>query len=153
MDIQQRDLMVLSALRQNSRRTLTQMSKMTKVPISTLHEIIRAKESWKFTVLTDFAQWGYTTKAQVMLKLRTQDKAAARDFLQAHILVNSLYKVNNGYDFMCEVICRNLNDLEEFMDSVDQRFTIKGKEVHHIMEDVKREGFLSHPDIVPVLGA
>ena len=153
MDIAKRDLLILSALRQNSRRTLTQMSKLTKVPISTLHEIIRAKEGWKFTVLTDFAQWGYTTKAQVLLKLRKEDKNAARGFLQAHILVNSLYKVNNGYDFMCEVICRNLNDLEDFLDAVDERFKIKGKEIHHIMEDVKREGFLSHPDIAQALGA
>ena len=142
-------MLILSHLRQNARRTLTHMSRHTRVPISTLHEIIKSKKDWRYTVLTDFAQLGFQIKAQVYLKVKKDQKLRLREHLKASFDVNSLYKVNNGYDFMCEVICKDLNCLESFLEIVDDKFTVKSREVHHIMEDIKKESFLAFPELLP----
>jgi len=144
-----RDMLVLSHLRQNARRSLTQMSRYTRVPISTLHEIIKSKKNWRYTVLTDFAQLGFQIKAHVYLKVRKDQKARLRDHLKASFDVNSLYKVNNGYDFVCEVVCKDLNSLEAFLEVVDDKFTVKSKDVHHVMEEIKKETFLAFPELLP----
>lgn len=146
-----RDMMVLCHLRQNARRTLTQMSRYTRVPISTLHEIIKAKKQWRYTVLTDFSQMGYQIKAQVYFKVKKDKRQELKEHLRTHFAVNSLYKVNNGFDFMCEVVSKDLNDLEEFMESVEDRYPIKGKSVHHVMESIKQEGFLAHPELLQMM--
>jgi DNA-binding Lrp family transcriptional regulator len=144
-----RDMLVLSHLRQNARRTLTQMSRFTRVPISTLHEIIKSKKDWRYTVITDFAQLGFQIKAQVYLKVRKDQKNDLRSHLKGSFCVNSLYKVNNGYDFMCEVVCKDLNSLESFLETVDDKFTVKSKDIHHVMEDIKKEAFMACPDLLP----
>lgn len=142
----QRELNVLSRLRGNSRTSLTLLSRATHVPISTLHEFIKKKSDWKYTVLPKFEDWGYCTKAHLYLKVKKEEKEQARFHLISHPNVNSLYKVNNGFDFLCEVIFTNLNELESFLENIDERYTVKAKQVNHIMADLKREEFLTKTD-------
>ena len=57
--------------------------------------------------------------------------------------VNCLYKINNGFDFMAETIFRSMNELEEFLESLDQRFKLVSKQVYFIIEEIAREQFLT----------
>ena len=60
--------------------------------------------------------------------------------------MNSLYKVNNGYDFLSEVYFQKLYDLEEFLENMQESCSAKA-EVHHIMKDLKREEFMADPEV------
>jgi len=95
---------------------------------------------------------GFMTKAQVLIKAKTKDRQKIREYLQKHHHVNSLVKINNGYDFMVELVFRHVQDLEAFMEVLDDRFTIK-KQVHYILNDIRKEGFLSDPSLIDTVTA
>jgi hypothetical protein len=65
--------------------------------------------------------------------------------------VNSVYKINNGFHFLAECIFRDVKELEEFVDQIDERFSVRSKEVHYIIDDIKRESFLSQPDLIDLV--
>ena len=55
-----------------------------------------------------------------------------------------MYKINNKYDFLVEAVFRNLQEL-------DEKFKIEQKDSYHIIDDIKREGFLSDQKTVELL--
>jgi hypothetical protein len=70
--------------------------------------------------------------------------------LEKDINVNSIYRINNGYDFMIEAIFRNMQELELFMDKLET-LGIQSKQEFYILEDVKKEGFISEPELAGIL--
>jgi len=69
--IQQRDLKILSALRTNARVKLSDISKATRVPISTIWDRLREYEGKVIRghiTLLDFSRLGFATRAQVLIK-------------------------------------------------------------------------------------
>ena len=146
------DFLFLTLLRQNSRQTLTNISKKTKIPISTLYEKLKNHEKsfiLKHTTLIDFNKLGYHCKAKIMLSLPKDDRDRIRGFLKEHSQVNSLFKINNGYDFLAEGVFENVKDLEDFIEELEEKFNIRDKKVFYVIEDVKRESFLARPEILP----
>lgn len=76
--------------------------------------------------------------------MEAEQRKEMKKYLLTHPNLNSLYKINNGYDYMVEMICKSLHDLETISDTLDQKFTITKKEVHYIIEDIAREEFFSN---------
>ena len=65
-------LQFLSCLRDNSREKLTEISKKTHIPISTLFDMLKEMQGniiTKHTVLLNFHGLGYQAHAQVFLKV------------------------------------------------------------------------------------
>ena len=117
-----KDLKIISHLRQNARMPLTKMSKKTQIPVSTIFDRLKLNEDnliIKHTSLLDFSKLGYNTRANIMLTVDREDKEALKEFLINNQSVNSVYKVNNGFDFMVEGIFKQIKDMEEFMESVE----------------------------------
>jgi len=56
--------------------------------------------------------------------------------------INTIYKVNNGYDFMFEGIFRDMRHMENFMDLIESKFKVLDQKSVYILEDLKREAFL-----------
>lgn len=149
--MKQRDLVLLASLRQNARETLTRMSKKTKIPVSTIFDRLRYYEEnliKKHTAIIDFARLGFSTRVTITFKVHKDDRGNLRDYLMKNHNVNSVYKINNGYDFLVEGIFQSIKELEEFMEYIEETFSIKGKQVYYIIEDLKREEFLSDPEFV-----
>ena len=146
-----KDLVILTNLRQNARMPLTTMSKKTNIPVSTLFDRLKMNETSliiKHTSLLDFAKLGYMTRANISLKVHRDDKESVKNFLLKHEMVNSLYRINNGFDFMIEGIFKQILDMENFIDSLENKFKIEDKRFFFIIEDLKRESFMSDPDLV-----
>ena len=146
--IQQKDMKILVELRQNARAQLTTISKKTNIPISTIYDRLRNKSDnivKKHVSLINFEKIGFSTQAQICIKSNKKCRYDLRDFLMKHQNVNSLYKINNGYDYMIEAVFRNVKDLEEFLEDLDERFTIKTKQVYYIIDDIVKEKFFSDP--------
>ncbi len=99
---------MLSALRGNARMKLTDLSKVTKIPVSTLFDkIIYFKQKGiikKFSADLDFQSMGFHSRAVILLSTDKKDKSILLNFLRKHPNINNLHKVNNGYDFCMEVI-------------------------------------------------
>ena len=147
----QKDLKIISQLRKDARMPLTKMSKNIHVPVSTIFDRLKAHEEsiiQKNTCLLDFTKLGYNVRANMTLKVEREDKEGLKSFLIKHPSVNSVYKINNGFDFMIEGIFRQIKDLEEFVDYLESKFRIREKNTFFIIEDLKREEFLSDPELI-----
>lgn len=149
----EKELMIMSLLRENARETLTKMSKRSKIPISTIYEKIKIHENdviKKHTCILDFAKLGFNTRAALSIKVPKSKKERLRDYLSKHPNINSVYKINNGYDFWVECIFQSIKDLEDFGENLETDFGIK-KDVYYIIDDIKRESFLSDPDLLKMM--
>jgi len=121
------------------------------VPVSTIFDKLKQYERSfvkKHTTLLDFAELGYLTRANVMLKVALEHREPMKEFLMKNEHVNSLFKVNNGYDFLTELVFKHIKDLEDFLEMLERKYTVKEKTVFYIIEDICREEFMAKPDLV-----
>ncbi len=145
------DLLLIASLRKNARETLTSMSKKVGMPVSTIFDKLKCfqgKQIKKHTSLVDFAKLGFGTRAVMILKARKNERDKLREFLEKCHNINTISRINNGYDFIADVIFRNLKEMEEFGEKIEEKFKIKNKQNFYIIEDIKRETFLSDPEHV-----
>jgi DNA-binding Lrp family transcriptional regulator len=87
----------------------------------------------------------------MLLKAKPDEKTDLGEYLSRTESINSIYKVNNGYDYIVEGIFRNIMELEEFSEKLDKRFSIKSKQIYYVIDEIKREGFLSNPKTAEIL--
>lgn len=141
------DLALICNLRSDARTTLTELSRRTKVPISTVFDKLRNYENrfiLKHTALLDFNKFGFFARAHVILKVGKRQVELVKRYLSEHPNVNCLYKINNGFDFQVELIFRHMNHLEDFLDTLCSKFTIRQKVVYYLLDDIKRESFMTN---------
>ncbi len=140
-----KELLILSQFRKNARENLTTASRKIHVPISTLHDRLKRYEGsiiTKHTALLNFGEIGFHLKVQIILKVNPTQKKAVRDFLTKQPKVNTVYALSNDYDFLFELILKDLFELTEFTEKLET-FHIIDKHEFYIVEDVKREAFLT----------
>jgi hypothetical protein len=41
--------------------------------------------------------------------------------------------------------------MEDFIEILEQRFNIIDKQVHYIVDDIKRESFMDNPDVLKII--
>jgi Lrp/AsnC family leucine-responsive transcriptional regulator len=147
--LSEKDAALLSHLRRNGRETLTNISRLTKIPISTLYDRLKHQEKsiiTKHTSLVDFSKIGYNTRVKIMIKVDRSKRAEVQKRLIAEPSVNSLYKINSGFDFMIDGIYHNVKELEEFLEKMEDSFEIAERQIVYIVEEIKREEFLAIRD-------
>jgi len=133
------------ALREDSRKKLTEISKQTSIPISTLFDVLKEVQGnlvTKNTVLLNFFNLGYHAHAQVFLKVDPEKKEELKKHLTLNPCVNSLYKTNNGWDFMIETVHKNIRELDGFLEQLNQKFNIREQQIHYLIDELKKEGFV-----------
>jgi len=150
-----KDLQIISNLRKNARMSLTNMSKLTNIPISTIFDRLRVHESSiikKHTTLIDFEKLGFNIRANVCVKIDKEKRDEVKWFLVKHQNVNSIFRINNGYDFLFEGIFRHIKDLEDFIEKLEGRFNVKQRQVYYLIEDIKIEEFMADPQLIDMVG-
>ncbi|MDP3918450.1 MAG: Lrp/AsnC family transcriptional regulator [Nanoarchaeota archaeon] len=151
--MKENDQLIISLLREDSRMTLTKMSKKTNIPISTLYERIKNykdKVIKKHTSIVDFNSLGYSARARVLFKIKKNEREALKSFLSNSNYLNELHKINNGFDFMAEFIFKNMQELEEYLDQVGEKFPIEDQQTYYLLDNIKEENFLSKPHLLAV---
>jgi DNA-binding Lrp family transcriptional regulator len=154
--VHKRDLVLLSYLRKNARMGLTAMSRQSRVPVSTIYDRLKCYNGTyvvRNTALLNFSELGFHTRVNILLRTDPKKRDALRDYLSKALYVNSLLKINNGYDFFVDCVFKDLHQLEDFLDRTEKEFTIKAKQVFFVIDDIKRECFLSDPSLVDVITA
>jgi len=148
-----KDFLLLSYFRNNARENLTTISRQTNIPVSTIFDKLHQFEESlikKHTSLFDFKQIGFDVKVNILFKTARENRDAFKDFLMGNFHINSIYRVNNGFDFLIEAIFKDMGELHDFLEEVEA-FKIESKQELFILEDLKREGFLSdavHAEII-----
>lgn len=146
-------LEIIQHLRQNSREKLTQMSRKTSIPVSTIFEYLKSFENdiiKKHTCLIDFKELGFDLRVTMLIQSNQETKQDLQKFLLGHTQVNTVYRINNGYDFFAEVLFRNMNELQVFLDELDTRGIKKRKE-HYVLDEIRKEAFLTDKTHIAVL--
>ncbi len=148
------DLKIIAHLRQDSRRNLTRISKHTLMPVSTIFDRMKKYNKeiiTKSTVLVDFKKLGYDIKVNILVKICQEKREPLKKFLESCLSVNSVYRINNGFDYFIEAIFKDMLHLEQFNDKIDS-LGAELKQVHYILEEIRREEFISQPDLVDMIG-
>lgn len=143
--ISEKDKQILRYLRKNARTKITDIAKETGIPASTIYDRVRINDKKivkKHTTLVDFTKLGFNAKAQIALKVSRKDTYKLYDFLKEHTNVNSLYRVNFGFDFLIEVIFQNMNNVEDFIHEIESKFDIEEKHIFNVIDEIKREAFM-----------
>lgn len=145
-----KDIKIITHLRQDARMPLTKMSKKTHIPVSTIFDRLQSKDIAivKHTSLLNFPKLGYNTIAKITLKVEKEDRQNLKEFLLKHQSINSVCRINNGYDFMVEGIFTGIQEMEEFIEKVENRFRISDTQSFFVLEYLKREAFLSQPQLL-----
>ena len=139
------DYRILSRLRKNSRASVTQISRDIDAPVSTVFDRIKKLEDdyvIKHTSLLNHPCIRYHMR--VSMVLRADKKSELRQFLMNRKEVNSLYLIERG-DLMCECIFRDMKELSEFSEKLDDFDLLDKKEIH-VVEDLKNEEFLTEEE-------
>jgi DNA-binding Lrp family transcriptional regulator len=132
----------LQHLRADARTNLTTISRRTGIPVSTIFDRIKAYEHRfvrRFTALLDFAALGYAVHTSILLKVDPQSREKVKAYLLAHQQVNSLSRINNGYDYAAECVFTSIREAEEFVEGLEMQFLIRDRQVFHIIEELARE--------------
>lgn len=150
--ISKKDLLMIAHLRDDARITLTNLSKKICMPISTCYERLKAFKRTGLirpTILIDFSVLGgYSTRVMIAIKVNREIRDEVEGYLVRHQNVNTVLRVNNGYSFLVESIWKNLTDSEDFIEDLIEKYHIEEKKVFYVIGEIKRESFLSNPDIV-----
>lgn len=143
------DLLIASHLRQDARMKLTDMSRATKIPVSTIFDRIMAYTGngliQKNTSLLNFEKLGYHARALVVFSTGKKNRGKLLEFLKVNDNVNSVFKINNGWDFMAEVIFSEMKEVEDFMEDLEEHVKLSNRKIFYIIEEIKKEEFLSNP--------
>ncbi len=140
--MKKKEQLLLQHLRKNSRKSLTEISKETGVPVSTLFDTLKRLEAnliTKHFSIVDFSKLGYSIKVNFVLS--SKKKKELKAFLVQSQNVNSLSSLINGSDFFAECIFKSLKDMTDFKSQLES-FDISDMKEIFIIEDLKREGAL-----------
>lgn len=151
--INEKALSLLLHLREDSRKKLTDISKNTRIPVSTLFDMLKILQESvikKSTILLDFSALGYNAHACILLKAGKEGKEALRKHLVIHPSVNSVFKINNEWDFLIETVHKDLRELDEFIEEIEQH-GIEDKKIHYLIDEIKKEDQIHYDYYIKLL--
>ncbi|MCB9358544.1 Lrp/AsnC ligand binding domain-containing protein [Candidatus Woesearchaeota archaeon] len=141
-----KNMQILVELRKNARAQLTKISKSTNIPISTIFDRIKTNSDGiisRHVSLINFEKLGFNARATICVKCPKKTKEGFYSMAAHHQNINALYKINNGFDYMAEVIFRNVKELEEFIEEIEDKFLIRSKQVFYMIDEIVKEKFMS----------
>lgn len=144
--MEQKELTIISHLRKDARTSLASISHSVEMPISTIYDKINRLHQEnlikKYTTLVDFKKLGFHHQVKLALKIPSHQKKELLEFLKEHQCVNSLYEVNNGFDFLVETIHKGVKEHLSFMEELQECFDILEMHEYQIVDEIEREKFL-----------
>lgn len=146
--MKEQDIQLLTSLRRNAREKLTTISRKTHIPVSTLHDKLKSFLDGtiaKHTTLLNYERLGYLCHAHVLLNVPKEHKQALREYIERHPNINSAFKINNGWAFLIDTVFKSLDSLDGFLDELEARFDVTEHQVHYIIDEIKREAFMTDP--------
>jgi Lrp/AsnC family transcriptional regulator, leucine-responsive regulatory protein len=138
---------ILGYLQQNARSSVSKIASETSIPVSTVLKKLTTLENdkiiQKYTTLLNY--WNLKYFVRVNFAVNAKDKQGLLKHLKLHKNVNSLFLTKGDFDYYFETIFRDMAELYNFIESLDE-FGLKTIKEHHIIEDVVKENFFVNDD-------
>ena len=112
----EKEFKVLRCLRKNSRKSMTKISRETKIPIASVMLIIKRLEKaviTKYTSLLNYSSLGYNIKVHFFVK-NIEEK------MLSHPQINTIYKLSGKYNYFIEGVFKNISDVEKFKEKLGE---------------------------------
>ena len=133
---------LIDELRKDSRRSLTQLSIKTEIPLSTVFKALirleKEKIIKKYVSFIDFEKIGFALKTGIFI--RTSNRDEVKEFLSTNPMVNTLLKISGEYQCYAEMLFRNMEECQDFIDQLEWKKSVK-KVKPVFLTDVKLEEF------------
>ena len=143
-----KDAEIISHLRNNARKKITNISKEMKIPVTTIYDKVRAHEKKyikKHVTLLDFQKLGMYARANLEIKVERSSRNALQKFLVEHPNVNSLSRVDFGSDFLADVVFKDNGELHGFIEDLESHYQTQ-VQIFNVIEELKKEEFLTKPE-------
>ncbi len=141
----EKERLIISHLRKDARLSLGAVSQTLNVPLSTVYDKLNRLQKEgvirKQALLLDFAKLGYHHHIHIAVKVSREQKLAIQQFLQNHPSVNSLHEINGGFDFLAEVVSKDIKEYTDFRDNLKESFDLKEIHEYQIIEELEKEKF------------
>ncbi|MBU0616031.1 MAG: Lrp/AsnC family transcriptional regulator [Nanoarchaeota archaeon] len=134
---------IIQYLRQGKRLNISDIARKLSIPISTLRDrIIRIENSYitKRASIIDFEKTGHNASAIVAIKTKDA-REELLEFLKQDQMVNSIWRINTGYDYMAEIICKDNMELYSWIDRLNVRFNTEFN-IFNILKTEDKEKFI-----------
>jgi len=132
---------LIKCLRQNSRDSLTNISKRIKVPISTVHDRIKTSERKfikKYTSIVDFEKLGFLLRTKILINSKNEK---INEFIAKNKNINSVFELQGNYNLLLDCVFKDNKDFNSFINKLSL-LPIHSKEIYFIVNEIKREEFL-----------
>ena len=139
--MKQKDKDILMNMRNGKKLNISKIARQLKLPISTVNDRINHIEKnylLKYSALLNYNKLGYLGHAKIAVKT---NNAGFLDFLKQHESVNAIYHVNEGYDYLIEVVFKDLIELKQFVYSIQDK--VNECKIFHIINTVEKERFMT----------
>jgi Lrp/AsnC family transcriptional regulator for asnA, asnC and gidA len=121
LPIDKLDVSILCALRDNSRASNAEISRMLNTSEATIRR--RIKDMMDKGIIAGFSTYiNYAlienpVKTYIHLKVRTEKMESVIETLKSHDMMLALYRVTGEYDLLCVTLFSSMNGLHEFLDN------------------------------------
>lgn len=142
--IKESDVKILCELRKDARQPLSNISRATGIPASTIYDRMKLHEGGlirKHASIVDFQRLGYNIRAGIMVSVDEKEKFI--DYLKKHRCVNSVFRTEGKYDFFIDCIFSQMTDFQDMIGEMDE-FGMKQKLAHFITDEIEREKFVGY---------
>jgi DNA-binding Lrp family transcriptional regulator len=140
--IEETDRRIVGYLRRNARVSLTEVAKDVGLPVSTVYDRMRRIERTHLSRHASLLDMKDYARMAVVLRLEPQRRAAVLEFLKKHENVNSLYRINHGFDCIAELVFPSMVRLHDFVRDLNTGFGVLECHTYAIVDDLKREEFV-----------
>ncbi len=140
------DLLLFQALRTNAKLSYVSLGKIAQIPKSTVFDKVQRLEKEyvkRYLVLLDFSALGYCARAQFFFTVPKETRLLLEQYLHYHEHVNSLFRVNTGSQYCCELVFKTMEQLDEFIEELITKYALTEHQLYLISRDLKREEFLT----------
>jgi DNA-binding Lrp family transcriptional regulator len=136
------DLQILRMLRNDARIKMADVARCLNLPKTTVNDKYRRMKNnmiVKHATLIDFRKLGNPLRVNIAIEAKKKEELLG--FLMQHSNVNSVSTVHS-HDFYIDAIFSSMAQMNDFMEELGS-FRVTRKNVHHIIEDIKTEDFLT----------
>jgi len=140
---------IISHLRMDARKPIPVISKEVGAPSSTIYEKIKRQYKGLFkrhVTLVNFQNLGYHTIVHFAISCKEGDRLELKRYLLDEPRINTLHRVNFGWDYLAEGIFKNFAEAEDFKTLLRGKFSPKTLECFNVVEELKKEQFLTKPE-------
>jgi Lrp/AsnC family transcriptional regulator for asnA, asnC and gidA len=114
------DVSILDALRDNSRRSNAEIARILKTSEATIRRRVRSMIEKGiiegFSTYINYSLIENPVKAYIHLKVRTEMMDNVVGKIKSHDMLLALYRVAGEYDLLCVTLFSSMNGLHEFID-------------------------------------